>query len=124
MAVTPSVLRNVRNRPATGRSALRATIASSEVAPRISAAVDGGEVGGVEAAGEARLYLTAAYLYEHSVETVLDELYGEVGRLAHAVKRLASGGVLEHDGAVAVVGVAEGEGVRAEAVEERLLGPR
>ena len=30
---------------------------------------------------------------------------------------------LEHDGAVAVVGVAEGEGVGAEAVEERFLGP-
>lgn len=46
----------------------------------------------------------------------------EVGEGVEGVVERSSGGVLEHDGAVFVVGIGEGESIGGEVVEEGLFG--
>ena len=58
-----------------------------------------------------------------AVQTVFYHLHAEVGQRAHRIFFFAAGGgVLEHDGSVAVVGISQGEGFGRQHVEETLLG--
>ncbi len=92
------------------------------VAEKDAGAVDCGEVRGVETADEHGFDFASVEFEKHAVDAVLDYTCAEIGVATHAVCAAAMCRcILEHYGAVAVIGVGEGECVGRQHVKERFF---
>ena len=85
-------------------------------------AIDGDEVGGIEASHEIGLHLLSVNEERHAFERFFDNPGGIVGHGAHTVTAMTSLGVLQHHLTVAVVEVGDSKSLFLQAIEELLFG--
>ena len=83
--------------------------------------VDGQEVVGVVLANQAHPGFHAVYLKLHALEALLQDAGGMVGQSLYGVGDHLRLGVLHHHGAVAVIGIDEGDGALGQIVKEQFL---